>query len=339
MGDFCQTLAGKLDDCPETTTPEGWLISTLNYEAKKANQRAKNAIEEKRKIRKQVLGVKIKSFKQVGDEEYGDLFNRMVCQKLNRLQEQGASLPPTKPALAYAQTIVEEEIGQGVTDEDLILFLAQREEEKKRKRFERNREESLRIFGNSELSFAYASIMFEIEERQVEAVWNTKNLREIIVRGLKGEPVRLISVICCINQYDGRGGCSINPDIYTYQKNPAVYPIPLIVDELIATRRFFEFYGINATLNIYVPDTEYTEVEKFGPIGPETSQQLFLYTGNLQKYASQRDLLGKTAIGLISALMTNNPSYQEIKAKILYQTTIAPAKQIYHIFKPETLKV
>jgi len=299
----------------DKTNGEGWLFSNLSFEIKRASRRVKKAEEEKQKIREQVLSARIKRLKQTPDQEYGDLFNRIVCQKLDQLQEQATPLP--QPGLAYAQTVVEKEIEQEIEDGDLVLFLAQKEEERKQKRFERNKEEGSRLFGDSESVFKYASILFEIEQRQVETIWNPKVLREIIARGLRGSAVKLISVICCLNQYNGQGGCSINPDVYTYQKDRSAYPIPLIVDELIAVRRFFEFYGISTSLSIYVPDTEYTEVEKFGPINSEISQQVSCYTKNLQEFVSQKDGSGKTIVEPISTLMVNNPNYQKTKSKVL----------------------
>lgn len=178
--------------------------------------------------------------------------------------------------------------------------------------------QGIKRLSNPEKALVFTTIMFEIDERKTDNIWQKKKLEETVTRGINGEPINLISVLCCINEYDYTGSFAVVPDLFAYQRNPKLEPIPLVVDELITVRQFFEFYGIDTRLTIYVSDTEYTEVDKFGPVTPEILKALGGYVSNLRAYVSEQD--SKTKATPISTL-TDNSLYRAAKEKILRQVT------------------
>jgi len=318
---FVKEIEKKQEEAKALSQKEDWLLSTLRNESRAAIRTAKTAEEEKFRLEEQVWRDKIKKLKKIPDLEYGDQFNRLVCQRLDLLEANDETIPENKPGLVYAQEIIEVEIKDGIDDQDLVNYLAQKEIDKKQTRTVKAIQRAQTQTDSLKQTLALTTIMLQVRERQVEGAWNTKKLQEVVLSGLRGNPIQLISVICCINEYDGQGGCSVNPNINTYLEKPKAYPIPLLIDELIATRLFLESYGINATIKILVPDTEYTEVEKFGPKKDTILQQVATFTQNVRTYAEKNDPSRKSFVMPISSLVGQMPIYQKVKQEILKQVT------------------
>lgn len=168
-------------------------------------------------------------------------------------------------------------------------------------------------------AIAYTDILFKIRQIQTEPIWNEKMLKQVIISGLQGQTVNLISVLCCINVYDYRGGFGLSSNLCAFEENSRLPNIPSVLDQLINFRQTLQSYNINTDLYIFISDTEYTQVEKFGPITPQVTDTLEKYTQNVRNYTIAKD--NQTYVDPISDLVQQDKLYQQVKTRVLRQVT------------------
>lgn len=221
--------------------------------------------------------------------------------------------------MAFAQTIVDQELLSQISDQELIEFSTQKTIEQQQSQLLRWFNQGLTRLPNPEKAAAFAGILFEIEQRIKEPVWGGNKLKEIIIAGLSGERLNLVSMLCCINVYDYKGKYGLDSNLYAYKQKPQLPNIPSILDQLIDFRQLLESYGITTDLFIFIADTEYTQVEKFGPITPEILETLEKYTNEVRTYVSSKD--NQTSVDPISELVDQDKQYQKIKTRVLGQVT------------------
>ncbi len=332
LNEFLRRVSQEKEEREETTlknepgknpnqepVSQKWVTETLAYETRRAIRRKKQAETDKEKLSKEALGFRIRQLKATPNSIYGDQFNRLVCTKLDQLEMGGVEFPLDQNRFGLAEAAIKEEIRTKIDDQAIIELLSQKLITQRKRKLQALIDRGLKQLADPEKALVFAAIMFEIEERKTEDIWQTRKLEKAITAGLNKEGINLITMLCCINEYDYEGSYAVIPNLCAYQRNPKLEPIPLIVDELIATRQFFEFYGIRTGLTIYVSDTEYTEVDKFGSITPETLEALRNYVSNLQTYTAERDQ--ETIVTPISSLTKNNPLYEDVKKRVLEQVT------------------
>lgn len=303
----------------EVTVAKKWIANTVSYETRAAIRKKAKAEEEKRGIKSEALNSLAGVLKSSPDDEYQDTYNRRVCQKLDQIETSGEPIPKGQAKLEYAEEIVRQEIELTISDQNLVDYLASKIQKQKEARLKFLLSAGLKILENPELTIDYASLMYEIQERETDTSWPGGKLQNVITTGLRGESINLISMLCCINKFNLAGGYTLVPDLDAYLENPKLEPVPLIVDELLAVKRFFEFYEIKANLTIYISDTDYTEVGQFGSVCPENLRNLQVYLENLGAYVTSKNVAVKVIP--ISALTDNNLQYEEVKARVLANVT------------------
>jgi hypothetical protein len=275
-------------------------------------------LEEIRKLKAEVVGNRIKSLKLVPCQEYGDAFNQLTCKTLNQLEAKGIPLPENQPKLAFAENLVRKKIEEKVDEAAIERYLLDKIRFQKENRLKLLLEAGLKLANDPEKAIKFAALMFDLEQRKTEETWQQRKLETIVLGGLNGEKIKLISMLCCINRYDYKGGFSVEPDLFSYLQNPKLEPVPLIVNELLLVKDFFEFYGIKANLTIYVSDTEYTEVSKFGEATSQIMKDVSQYIKNLRTYFARNS---DVRVEPISLLTQTNPLCAEVKLKILSNVT------------------
>ncbi len=305
-----------------TTDSEGikWIVDNLSNQTRSAIRRQLQAQQEKDNLKKQALASKINGLKQTPSTEYGDSYNQLTCQKLDQLQiQKDPRLARQDNQLAFAATLVKQELEKQIDDGELIGFLTQKIQRQKEKKMETWFRQGQNLLKNPQKAAAFASILFKIEQRKKEPTWGRKKLIKTLIAGLQGEKISLVSILCCINIYDYQGKYGLDSDLYAYQQKPQLPNIPSILDQLIDFRQLLELYGITTDLFIYIADTEYTQVEKFGPTTPEILGTLKNYTNNVRDYTAVKD--NQTYVDPISELVDQDIEYQTIKAAVLRQVT------------------
>lgn len=319
-----QELNTTLEGLPPGQEPskemagQKWVANTLGYETRAAVRRQIKAKQEKEKLRQETLSSKIQQLKRASDPQYKDAFNKMVSQKLDEV-ERTSEVPAGQSGLAYAETIVRKELESSIGDEELERFLYQKLKEQKERGLSNILQRGITQLKDQQKALDFAAIMFEVDQRKTENTWQNKRFEETIMAGLKGEAVNLISMVCCINQFNPDGSYTPVPDLFAYNKNPKLEPVPLIIDELVLVTDFLKFYGVNSTITIYISDTDYTEIGQFGEITKENLENLNAYLENLKRYASSKS--PNLQIVPISALTANNPAYDQVKARVLQNVT------------------
>lgn len=247
------------------------------------------------------------------------MFNRLVCQKLDFLEAKSEPIPTGQSKLGYAGTIVKNEIESIISDQEIEAYLVKKLQNQKSKRLEKILESALQRFLNPEKATAYAALLFEIQERKTDNIWQQPKFEKIIAKGLGSETISLISMLCCINQFGLAGGYTLVPDLFAYRQNTKLEPVPLIIDELVSVVDFFGYYGIKANLTLYVSDTDYTEIGQFGKVTPGNLVNLQEYLQNLKAYTNNRN--PQVQVIPISALTNNNSLYLEVKTRVLKNVT------------------
>ena len=216
-----------------------------------------------------------------------------------------------------AERIVEEELEKEIDDKDIEEYLSMTLKSQEEKRLRALLSRNLGKVENPEKALVLTSILFEIDQIKTDKVWGTDKFERILLAGLNGEKVNLITMLCLINQFDYKGGYTAVVDLDEYLKNPKLEPIPLIVDELVLVIKFLRFYGINTSLTIYIADTDYIEIGQYGPVNESNVQNIRKYIENLKQYLRN---VPKTDITPISEVTTSNLQYQEVKARVLKNT-------------------
>lgn len=295
-----------------------WVVETLGYEARAASRRKAAAHDEKDRISTESVSFKIGRFKKEPDEKYGDTFNRLVCEMADKMDAEGVVVEDGKNKMAEAERIIKKQIAGDLSDKDIEAYLADRIKQQLEARLQNLCRSGFAKLQDKEKAETYAALMFEIDSRKTNDVWQgkTKKLEDVIARGLKGETVNLVTMFCTINNYDFNGHYTLVPDIFAYQKinDQQLEPVPLIINELAQVARFFQFYGINAPMTIYVSDADYIESKQCGPVTENNLQNLQLYLQNLKDYLVSQNF--PMSVMFISEVTQNNAAYKESKARI-----------------------
>ena len=119
----------QLENNPTVDNSEAikWVYQTLTYELKAVIRGRNQAKRQKDKLKEETLQAKIRLLKQTPDPCYQDTYNRLVCQKLDQLQQQdNPELDQQQNQLAFAQTIVDQELLSQISDQELIEFSTQK---------------------------------------------------------------------------------------------------------------------------------------------------------------------------------------------------------------------
>jgi hypothetical protein len=126
-------------------------------------------------------------------------------------------------------------------------------------------------------------------------------------------------MLCTINEFDFQGGYTLNPNLDAYKSNPKVEPVPLIIDEMANRVGLFRNYGVDANLDMFVADTDYTEIGANGPVTPQNLANLKQYLTNLRDYI--RKYGDRIKVDMVSTITNNNSVYESTKRKVLTQVT------------------
>ncbi len=302
------------EDVDKTLMNSDWIVSTLGYETRAAIKRRSQAIQEREKLKQEVLAVKIKELRTTPDDaRYGNSFNRMVCQRLDVLEASGLVAGQTNK-LGYADKMVRLEMLEDLDDQQIRDYLQQKIADQKKKKLANNLKKGLGLLNDPEKALNYAGLMFELGQRKTDETWQAKKVEETVAAALKGDQINFISMLCCINQFDYKGGYTLVPDLFAYQNNPKLEPVPLIVDEMVGIIELFKFYGANSRLTMYVADTDYTEIGQYGKVTENNISNLNQYLKNLADYITKYPGI---QVSPISVLTTGNQVYQEVKTRVL----------------------
>ena len=278
-----------------------WWANAVGYETRAAIKRQQSAIDKKSAYCQEIFAVKRKQLQKDPDSQFGDTYNRLVCE----LADQNSI------DLKLAKEQIDCQIKNQISDQDIVDMLATREYSKQIQRLSR----LLETGGPN-----FAALIYELDRRKTDDTWEQKNkLQEVIRRGLSGEKIDIVTMLCTINEFDYQGGYNLNPDLFAYQKNPKVEPVPLIIDEMASIVRLFQYYGINCSLNAYVADTDYTEIGANGPVIDSNISNLQEYLKNLKDYICKFD--GLVFVDAISSITDNSPIYQDVKVRVLNLVT------------------
>lgn len=295
---------------------ESWLVDALGYETRAALKKQKAAQTEKEQLKKDALAFKISKLKREPDAQYGDALNRLVCQTANQMGEEGETAENSKGRMVEADKRTREQLESGINDVDIEDYLTDKVRRQLETRLQNYHKMGFSRLKSEEKAADFAGFMFEVNSRKTNEVWQgkKKKLEDVVIAGLQGEVVDLVSILCCINEYDLNGHYTLVPEIDAYQKNPKLEPIPLIIDELAQMVDFFAFYTICAKMNIYISDTDYTECRQCGPVTTENLSNLRDYLQNLGNYIEKFD--GKVTVEPVSKITHSEPLYQEVYTRV-----------------------
>lgn len=287
--------------------------STLLYETRSAIKRKAGAQLELDKLKKATVENKVLELKAEPDEQYSDAFDRLVCTKLDQLESDNISFPANVNRLKFAESQVTRDLETEVDLETLTKFLTNKIKNDKEKQLKRLIQRGIKYLGLTDQAVRFASIMFEVDEAKTDNVWQMNKFEQAVIRGINGEPIELVTVLCCINEISPDGKYTLVPDLNAYLSNPKLEPVPLMIDELVLIKNFFEFYNIKTSLTGYVADTDYTEIGQFGEVTEDNLANLQIYLENLQKYVSSCE---EVSVRPISEITSDDQVYNQSKKRI-----------------------
>lgn len=302
--DFSKSL-DQLDKV-DGSSEEGkyWIIKNLSFETKRLLKQKEDSAKEFERFRKETINSKINPLKStLTGDKYGDQFNKIVCTTADEL---GINLPE-------AELIAVTEIENNISIQDIEKYIFNTLSERKLKQLKNSLQKNLQKFGDSNKALALTSIQYEIDRIKTDNVWGSSKFEKIILNGLGGQTVNLITMLCLINQFDYNGGYSSVPSLNAYLDSPKLEAIPLIIDEMLLIPDFLKFYGINSRLTIYIADTDYTEIGEFGPVNDGNIRNIQEYIFNVQKYL---DTIPNVDVLPISQITNNNELYNLVKRDI-----------------------
>ncbi len=302
------------EDVDKNLINTDWIISTLSYEARAAIKRKSQALlQEREKIKQEVLAARVKELRTTPDARYGDTYNKMVCLKLDALEASG-EIAEQSNKLGYADKIVRQEMLESLGNQQIKEYLQQKLEDQKKKKLTNYLKRGVELLNDPEKALNYAALMFELSQRKTDETWQAKKLEEIVAAALRGDQINFISMLCCINQFDYNGGYTLVPDLFAYQSNPKLEPVPLIIDEMVGIIELFKFYGADSRLTMYVADTDYTEIGQYGTVTEGNLNNLNQYLKNLADYLARYE---GVQVAPISDLTSGSQVYQEVKSRVL----------------------
>ena len=274
------------------------------FETKRLLKQKEDNTKEFERYGKETIISKINTLKSTpSDDNYRDEFNRIVCTTADNLN---VSLPK-------AELLVKIEIEKNITEQDIETYIFNLLSERKIKQLKSTLQKNAQKLGNIDKALTLTSIQYEIDKIKTDKVWGSDKFEKIILNGLYGENINLITMLCLINEFDYSGVYSSNPDLYSYLKNPKLEAIPLIVNEMLLLPQFLEFYGIQSNLTVYIADTDYTEIGEFGPVNAKNIKNIQDYIKNVQGYLSD---FQNVAVLPISQITENNELYNSVKYDI-----------------------
>jgi len=238
------------------------------------------------------------------DDNYGDEFNRTVCITADNLR---VSLPE-------AELIIKNEIRNNTTEQDIETYIFNLLSEKKIKQLKSTLQKNIQKLGDTDKSLTLTSIQYEIDKIKTDNIWGSDKFERIILNGLNGETVNLITMLCLVNQFDYNGGYTVNPNLDAYLKNEKLEPIPLIINEILLVSNFLRYYNIDSKLNIYIADTDYTEIKGFGKVTDTNVNNIKMYINNIKTYLKNNINVSVTPI---SQITDNSELYINVKNEIL----------------------
>lgn len=305
LEDFSKSLS-QLKEVDESSD-EGkyWIIKNLKFETKRLlKQKEDNAIEIER-YRKETINAKVNSLKSTpSNEKYGDEFNRIVCTTADNLM---VSLPE-------AELIVKTKIENNVTEQDIKEYIFKSLSERKLKQLKSTLQKNIQKLGDADKALILTSIQYEIDKIKTDNIWGSDKFERIILNGLNGETVNLITMLCLINQFDYNGGYTVNPNLNAYLKNGKLEPIPLIINEIISVSNFLNYYDIDSKIEIYIADTDYTEIKGFGKVTDSNVNNINIYLDNIKTYLKDNR---NVSVMPISQITDNSELYINVKNEIL----------------------
>ena len=211
---------GQLPENRDTVARQWW-AGTVGYETRAAVKRQQTAVDKKSKYQQEITATKIKRLQSQSDPQYGDAYNRLVCERGDR---------ENTTDLNAVNKLIVMEIAKQVSDAEIIQMLTDREVDKQKQRVLQSFNTAIPRLGNQEKAAAYALLSFELDRRKTDNTWETKiRFQDVILRGLQDESINIVTMLCTINEFNYQGGYNLNPDLNTYQQNPSVEPVPLII--------------------------------------------------------------------------------------------------------------
>lgn len=307
LGDFSKSL-DQLDKVDESSE-EGkyWIIKNLSFETKRLLKQKEDSAREFERFRKETLNSKVNTLKSTPTyDRYGDQFNKIVCTTADKL---GVSLPK-------AELAVKKEIENSVTEQDIEKYIFTLISERKLKQLKNSVQKNIQRLGDQDKVLTLTSIQYEIDNIKTDKIWGSNKFDEIILNGLSGEEVNLMTMLCLINEFDYMGGYVANPNLNAYLNNPKLEPIPLIIDEILLVSEFLKYYGVNSKISMYIADTDYTEIKGFGEVINSNIKNIEEYINNIKIYVKN---FQKVSVAPISQITDNNPLYLEVKNEIQRQ--------------------
>ncbi len=275
LEDFSKNLS-QLDKVDESSD-EGryWIVKNLAFETKRLSKQKEDSTKEFERYRKETINSKVNTLKATpSDDSYRDEFNRIVCTIADDL----------KVSLPEAELIVKTEIENNVTEQDIKEYIFNSLSERKLKQLKATLQKNIQKLGDPNKALTLTSIQFEIDKIKTDNIWGSDKFEKIMLNGLKGENINLMTMLCLINQFDYNGGYQSISDLNAYLENPKLEAIPLIINEMLLLPNFLQFYGIKSNLTIYIADTDYTEIGEFGPVNDRNVKNIQLYIKNVQNY-------------------------------------------------------
>ncbi len=307
-------LPGNITASKELSIRQWW-AEALVYEARAAVKRRKEAVKMREVYCQELTRERTGQFKRTADSEYGDMFNRLVCQRFDQIEASGDLIPDGMPGLRYAASLIEKEIFESTRDEDLAEMLTRREIAKKKQILLRFLEVGRSKFGNNEKAVSFAALSYELDRRKTDKTWGYEKFQEILSKGFQGEEINFITMLCTINQFNLAGGYKLVPNLDAYLQNPKLEPVPLIINEMVFILRLFRSYGVACRMDIFVSDTDYTEIGQYGSVSNDNLANLQIYIAELKKYVAKfGDLVSVLPISLIT---DGNEAYLRSKTKVL----------------------
>ncbi|MDP3917954.1 MAG: hypothetical protein Q8Q30_02160 [Candidatus Woesebacteria bacterium] len=303
LENFSKSLS-QLDKIDQSFEGKYWIINNLTFETKRLLKQKEDNAKEIERYRIETVNTKINALKTTSSsEKYGDEFNRIVCTRADSLD---ISLPK-------AELIVKTEIENSITELNIKEYIFISLSERKVNQLKRLLQKNFQKFDDPDKALKLTSIQYEIDKIKTDNIWGSNKFEKIILNGIKGECVNLITMLCLINQFDYNGEYSSISNLDAYLDNPKLEAIPLIINEMLLLPNFLDFYGIKSNLTIYIADTDYTEIGEFGPVNNKNVRNIQDYIKNVQDYLGN---IQNVAVFSVSQITNNNRLYDSVKKDI-----------------------
>lgn len=265
---------------------------------------------------------KIKVLRQTPDSTYSDAFEALICKLLDSYEASGFVFPEGVNRLAFCQKNVIQDLKASITDEEIMDYMARKSEVKLEKRLADLVNRGLVKTCDPEKAQLFAMIIFELEQRKTDDIWQGKvfKFEDVVARAINGETINFITMLCLVNKYADGNYTSVS-DIFAYLKNPELKlkPVPEIIREIKSLTDLFKFYSINTNLTVYVADTDYTETGRYGPVTRDNLKNIQEYIKNLKIFTA--GLSTEIKVIPFSEVCSESQTYALVKEKVLKNVT------------------